>query len=163
QARKERDLAMAEKQRADMESATAKAISEFLQRGLFEQASGAQPGGNSSLTLRAALDRAVTQFEHKYDKEPLVEAGLREYIAKAYRTLGTFAESQQQLERAVALRRQVQGEEHRDTLQAMSDLGVVLLSQNKNAEAEPLLTKVRNVRVRTLGVDNTQSAESAVF
>src|SRR5262249_49521183 len=51
QARQERDAAMAQKQRADMESATAKAISDFLQRGLFEQASGAQPGGNSNTTI----------------------------------------------------------------------------------------------------------------
>jgi tetratricopeptide (TPR) repeat protein/predicted Ser/Thr protein kinase len=163
QARKERDIAMAQKQRADMESATAKAISDFLQRGLFEQASGAQPGGNSNVTIRAALDRAAAQIQHKYDKQPLVEAGVREYIAKAYRTLGAYPGSQQQLERALDLRRPAQGEEHPDTLQTMSTLGAVFLVQNKLAEAEPLLTKVREIRVRTLGMDNADSVESAIL
>ncbi len=167
QARTERDAAMTQKQRADMESATAKAISEFLQRGLFEQASGAQntsnPSGNSNITIRAALDRAAAQVDHKYDKQPLVEAGVREYIAKAYRTLGAFAGAQPQLERAVALRRRGQGEEHPDTLRAMSDLGAVYLLQNKIAEAEPLLVTVRAVRLRTVGEHNSDSAESAIL
>src|SRR5215471_14802776 len=167
QARTERDAAMTQKQRADMESATAKAISEFLQRGLFEQASGAQntgnPSGNSNVTIRAALDRAAAQVDHKYDKQPLVEAGVRQYIAKAYRTLGAFAGAQPQLERAVVLRRRGQGDEHPDTLRAMSDLGAIDLLQNKIAEAEPLLTTVRRVRLRTLGEDNPESADSAIF
>jgi tetratricopeptide (TPR) repeat protein len=167
QARTERDAAMAQKQRADMESATAKAISEFLQRGLFEQASGAQnagtPSGASNVTIRSALDRAAVQVDHKYDQQPLVEAGVREYIAKAYRALGAFAGAQPQLERAVALRRRKQGEEHPDTLRAKSDLGAIYLSQNKIAEAEPLITTVRKVRLRTLGEDNPDSADSAVL
>jgi tetratricopeptide (TPR) repeat protein len=163
QARTERDAAMMQKQRADMESATAKAISEFLQRGLFEQASGAQPGGNSNVTIRSALDRAAAQVDRKYDQQPLVEAGVREYIAKAYRTLGAFAGAQPQLERAVALRRRGQGEEHPDTLRAMNDLGATYLLQNKIAEAAPLLTTVRRVRLRTLGEDNPASADSAIL
>jgi tetratricopeptide (TPR) repeat protein len=163
QARTERDDALMQKQRADTESATAKAISEFLQRGLFEQASGAQSGGSSNVTIRVALDRAAAQVDHKYDNQPLVEAGVREYIATAYRTLGTFAGSQQQLERAVVLRKRVQGEEHPDTLHAITELGTVYLSQNKIADAEPLLSRAYAVRLRTLGEDNPDTADSALL
>ena len=84
QAKQERDRAVAEKQRADTESATAKAVTEFLQKNLFEQVTGGtERGAAQDLSVSGALDRTAARIDGTFAGQPLVEAGVREAVGIA--------------------------------------------------------------------------------
>src|SRR5262249_21826249 len=101
------------------ESATAAAVNGFLQNDLLVEASAnvqAQPDTkpDPNLTVRTALDRAAARIAGKFATQPLVEASIRLTIGNTYKDLGLFPEAQQQIERALELRRRVLGEKDRD-------------------------------------------------
>jgi tetratricopeptide (TPR) repeat protein len=155
-ATQERNLAVAEKQRADTEAAIAKAVNEFLQNDLLAQASAnmqARPNTkpDPDLKVRTALDRAAMRIASRFEQQPLVEASIRQTIGSTYRDLGVYPEAEQQIGRALDLRRRVLGKEHPSTLASMSGLGQVYLLEGKYAQAEPLLTNVRAYGRRVWG------------
>src|SRR5262249_46370338 len=93
--------AVTEKHRADDEAATAKAVSDFLQGDLLAQASAnTQAGPNTKphpdLKVRTALYRAAARIPGKFEKQPLVEAAIRQTIGNTYRDLGLYPEAQGQ-------------------------------------------------------------------
>jgi serine/threonine protein kinase len=144
---------------ANAESATARAVNDFLQNDLLAQASpNTQARLNTKpdpdLKVRTVLDRAAARILGKFDKQPLVEASIRETIGKAYDDLGLYVEELRQVERALELRRRVQGEHHLDTLKSMSELAGVFEAQGKNAHAESIFTDVLGVRRRVLGEEH---------
>ena len=162
QAREERDKAVTEKQRADVESATAKAVSEFLQKNLFEQVTGGgQRGASGDLSVNGALDRAAGRIAGTFDKQPLVEAGVREAIASAYTTLALYEKAGQQLERALDLRRRIQGEEDADVLRTMRLLAVSYANQRKFVESTGILGKALEVHRRRFGADHPDTLQYA--
>jgi serine/threonine protein kinase/tetratricopeptide (TPR) repeat protein len=154
---------MRERSRADNEAATARAVNEFLQNDLLAQASAsvqARPDvkPDPDLKVRTALDRAAARIAGKFDRQPLVEASIRQTIGDTYIDLGLYQEAQGQIERAVALRHRVLSDDHPDTLTSMHKLGLVHWYQGKYALAEPLLTEVLEVRRLLLGQDNPDIA-----
>jgi hypothetical protein len=75
-ATRERNRAVLEKQRADDETASAKAVNNFLQEDLLAQASSSKQARRDSppdpdLKVRTALDRAAANIAGKFDKQPL--------------------------------------------------------------------------------------------
>jgi eukaryotic-like serine/threonine-protein kinase len=158
QAKLERDKAVAEKERADTESATAKAVGEFLQKNLFEQVTGgAQRGAGPDLSISGALDRAAARIDGAFDTQPLVEAGVREAIASSYVSLSNFDKAALHAERALALRRRAQGEEDKDVLKAMRLVAAVYSNQRKFGESEKLLAKALEVHRRNFGRDHADT------
>jgi hypothetical protein len=156
QALGERNLAVAEKQRADTEAATAKAVNDFLQNDLLAQASAANQSGPNSrpdpdLKVRTALDRAAARIAGKFEAQPLVEASIRHTIAGAYADLGLIPQAQRQMERVLELQRRSLGERNPETLAAMNDLAMLYQRQGKYAESESLEAKAIETRRRMLG------------
>ncbi len=149
-------VALWQANRAQTEAATSKALNEFLQNDLLAQASANQQSGpnvrpDPDLKVRDALDRAAARITGKFDSQPAVEASIRHTIGLTYRDLGLYPQAQQQLERALTLRRRVLGAEHVDTLSTMSELALLYISQGKHALAEPLLTNVLAAQRRLRG------------
>ena len=67
--------------------------------------------------MRTALDRAAAQnIQGKFDKQPEVEAAIRDTIGQTYHDLGLYPEARKQLERALELQRRVLGAENPKTL-----------------------------------------------
>jgi tetratricopeptide (TPR) repeat protein len=162
QAKLERDKAVTEKERADTESATAKAVTEFLQKNLFEQVTGGgQPGTSPDLSVSGALDRAAARIEGTFEKQPLVEAGVREAIATAYITLSLYDKAEPQVERALVLRRRTQGEEDTELLNAMYLRAAIYANQRKFGEAESLLGRIVDVRRRKFGAEHPDTLKRA--
>ena len=164
-ATRERNRALTEKQRADDEAATAKAVNNFLQEDLLSQASASQqakPGSkpDPDLKVRTALDRAAAGIEGKFEKQPLVEASIRQTIGATYRDLGIFPEAQRQFERALNLRRTVLHDDHPDTLLSIRSLATVYHILGKYAQAEPLYAKVLEVQRRILGERHPETLQS---
>jgi eukaryotic-like serine/threonine-protein kinase len=161
----ERNRAIAEKQRADDEAAAAKAVNNFLQEDLLSQASAYNQAGPNSkpdpdLTVRTALDRAAARIEGKFEKQPLVEASIRQTIGMTYVELGVYPEAQRQLERTIELRRRVLGEGDPATLTSLRSLATVYLNQGKFSQAEPLYKKVLDVQRRILGEQHADTLQS---
>ncbi len=165
QAVQARNRLFAEKQRADTEAATAKAVNNFLQRDLLAQASAstqARPNTkpDPDLKVRTALDRAAARITGKFDKQPLVEASIRQTIGITYRDLGLFPDAQQQMEQALDLRHRILGDEHLDTLSTMSDLAELYTDQGKYAQAEQLDLKTLEIERRVLGEEHPNTLAS---
>jgi serine/threonine protein kinase/tetratricopeptide (TPR) repeat protein len=153
-----------ERDRADSEAAIARAANDFL-HDLLAQASPsvqAQPNikPDPDLRVRTALDRAAARIAGKFDRQPLVEASIRQTIGDTYVDLGLYPEAQGQIELALDLRHRVLGDAHRDTLTSMQKLAIADWYQGKYTQAEPLLTKVLEVRRRVLGEEHPDTASS---
>ncbi len=152
--------------RANRAEQEARAVNDFLRNGLLAQASAnkqARPDNkpDPDLKVRTALDRAAAGIEGKFEKQPLVEASIRQTIGETYRDLGLYPEAQRQVERALELRRQSLGDNHPDTLISMNSLASLYESQGKIALAEPLYLKVLEIRRRMLGEQNPQTLNTA--
>jgi tetratricopeptide (TPR) repeat protein/predicted Ser/Thr protein kinase len=155
-ARRAERLAVEQLDRADRESATAKAVSEFLQNDVLAQADpGAQASPDASpdpnLKVRVALDRAAARIAGKFDRQPLVEAAIRQTISDTYRDLGLFPEALHQAEQALAIRRKVLGEEARDTLTSLNQVAGLYDDQGNYQQSEALYVEVHGIAERTLG------------
>jgi eukaryotic-like serine/threonine-protein kinase len=151
-----------ERDRANREAATARAVNDFLQNDLLAQASAntqARPDNapDPDLKVRTALDRAATRIDGKFGGQPLVEAAVRQTIGMTYRDLGLWNDAQRQLERALELRRQSLGQQHPDTLATAGDLGFIYRRQGKYSAAEQLLTPAVEASRRVRGESDTET------
>lgn len=165
QAVQERNRAMAQQRRADQEAATSRAISTFLQNDLLAQAGASTQAGPGAkpdphLEVRTALDRAAARISGKFDKQPLVEASLRQTIGFTYQDLGLFPEAESQQERALAIREKILGETNPATWQSMDHLAILYRLEGKYAQAEPLRTRLLKVERRSLGEFNPDTLDA---
>src|SRR5580658_3738389 len=154
-----------EASRANAESATSRAISDFLQNDLLAQASAVNQSRPNTkpdpdLKVRTALDRAAARITGRFDRQPEVEAAIRDTIGQTYLDLGLYPEARMQLQRALELRRRMLGEKSPETLRTMSRLGYAGYLQGKYPEAEPLLSHALEVQRRVLGPDNPDTLSS---
>ncbi|HLK66813.1 MAG TPA: serine/threonine-protein kinase [Bryobacteraceae bacterium] len=161
----ERNQALAEKRRADSEAATAKAVNDFLRNDVLAQANlNNQASPNTKpdpdLTVRTALDRAAAGIGGKFEKQPLVEASIRQTIGNAYLDLGSYPKALEQLERTVEIRRRALGESDNETLMSMNNLAVLYLQQGDAPRAEPLFARILEARRRLLGEENADTLVS---
>jgi len=148
--------------RANREAAVAEAVSNFLRNDVLAQASAStQSGPNTKpdpdLKVRTALDRAATRITGKFDRQPEVEAAIRDTIGRTYIDLGLYAEAKTQLERALELHRRTLGAENQKTLATARGLGYLAIRQGKQAEAETLLTDTLAIQRRVLGPENSET------
>ena len=119
-----------ERDRANREAETARAVNDFLQNDLLAQAGAsaqARPDTkpDPDLKVRTALDRAAANIERRFESQPLVEASIRTTIGRTYDDLGLYPEAETHLQRAVELRGRVLGEQDPSHLTAVGDLASV--------------------------------------
>jgi tetratricopeptide (TPR) repeat protein len=166
QAIEARNRALTEKGRADTEAANAEAVNNFLRFDLLANAGAdtqARPdvSPDRDLKVRTALDRAAGRIQGRFNTRPLIEAAIRQTIGNAYNELGLYPEAQLHLERALAIRSRVLGEDDPSTVSVMFDLANNLYRrQAKYAEAEQLFLKVLAVQRRVLGEENSVTLET---
>jgi len=162
QAGAERDAAVVEKRRADMQAAIAAAVNRFLQEDVLAQAGArrqlrSEKKTDPDITVRTALDRAAARINEQFASQPEVEASLRTTIGGAYFDLGLDAPAQQQLERAVALDRRRFGSQNPATLDALQLLGRIYFLQQKFQPAAAAESEVLESRRRTQGPDDSRA------
>ena len=151
--------------RANREAAVAQAVNDFLQNDLLAQASASNQAGPSAkpdpdLKVRTALDRAAQRVSGKFDKQPEVEASIRDTIGQTYMDLGLYPEARAQLERAAELHRRVLGGEDPKTLKTISRLGRTAFFQGKYPEAEALDRQAIETQRRVLGPERLDTLYS---
>jgi non-specific serine/threonine protein kinase/serine/threonine-protein kinase len=157
--RDERDIAVIEHARASEEAAIARAISDFITQDILRQAGASQQASpvrkpDPDLKVRTALDRAAENIAGKFADQPRVEVALRTTIGSTYRELGEADKARAQLEIAVRRAQEALGEEHRDTLKALSALAQVYQYQGKLTQAEPLLVKAFEISTKLDGPEH---------
>ncbi|MGC1295948.1 MAG: serine/threonine-protein kinase [Alloacidobacterium sp.] len=158
-ATQERNAALTQRKRANSEAAAARAVNDFLENDLLAQASAANESGPATkpdpdLKVRTALDRAAAKITGKFDKQPEVEAAIRDTIGQTYLDLGLNPEARKQLELALALHQRVDGPDNPKTLVTARRLGVAALRQGKYAEAEALFNQNLEIRRRVIGPEH---------
>ena len=151
--------------RANREAAIAQAVNDFLQNDVLAQASAAKQSGpgtkpDPDLKVRTALDRAAHRIQGKFEKEPQVEAAIRNTVGTAYIGLGLFPEAAKQLEAALDLRQRVLGREHPETLRSMNNLGNVYWREGKYPQAEALDDQTLQIERRVLGPEHPDTLVS---
>jgi eukaryotic-like serine/threonine-protein kinase len=150
---------------AQLEAATAKAVTDFLQKDLLAQAgASAQASPDSKpdpdIKVRTALDRAAARIEDKFHQQPLVEASLRETIGDTYEDLGLYPQAQRQAESALELRRHALGDAHPDTLRSMNKLAGMYRDGALYVQAEDLFSKALDGERRVLGAEHPDTLET---
>jgi serine/threonine protein kinase len=142
--------------------AQAEAVLHFFQNKVLSAArpKGEEGGLGSDATIRAALDRAEPSIATSFANEPLVEASIRNTLGVSYWYLGDNEAALRQQERALALRRQVLGRDHLETVGAMNDVAIIYEHQARYKEAEKLHAEVVDVKRRTLGPEDPSTLKS---
>ncbi|HXJ96259.1 MAG TPA: serine/threonine-protein kinase [Terriglobia bacterium] len=151
--------------RADREVAVAQAVNDFLQNDLLAQASASTQSGPSvksdpHLEVRTALDRAAARIGGKFDRQPEVEAAVRDTMGQTYLDLGLYPEARKQTELALDLERRALGAENPKTLNTMSRLGRIAYLQGRYREAEELVSGNLASQHRVLGSEHPDTLNS---
>jgi len=154
-----------QRDRADAEAAVAQAVNDFLQNDLLAQAGASRQASPSTkpdpdLKVRTALDRAAVRIAGKFDREPEVEAAIRDTIGQTYIDLGLYQEARQQLDQALQLRRRVLGPENPKTLKTLNGLGKTVYFLGKYPEAEALFSQALEIQRRVLGPQHPDTLSS---
>ena len=142
--------------RAETATASAEAVNNFLQKDLLGQASVRNQSGPNAkpdpdLKVRTALDLAAAKIAGKFNKQPEVEAGIRDTIGQTYADLGLYPQAREQLERALDLERKFLGTEHPKTITTLNRLGTIEYLEGKFSEAEARLDQTLPLSRRVLG------------
>jgi eukaryotic-like serine/threonine-protein kinase len=140
-----------ERDRANVEAATAKETADFLV-GLFEVVDPGEARGKT-ITANEILDRASHRIETGLGHEPLVRSELQLTMSEVYKGLGLYSSSAQLAERSWADRRSALGESSPATLVSRSELGDALRLLGKLDEAEGHLRAALESQRRASGPD----------
>ncbi|MGP0064384.1 MAG: tetratricopeptide repeat protein [Isosphaeraceae bacterium] len=142
--------------------AAVQAVLEFFQTRVLAAARPKdQEGGlGKDVSLRQALDTAVSGIAKAFAGQPAVEASIRDSLGETYYYLGEPEPSLRQFERAVSLHRQAQGIDHSDTLASMDNLAHLYLDASRIAEALDLLVETLHRREARLGPDHPETITS---
>ena len=110
-------------------------VNDFLNRDLLG-AIDPYRSANPDLRVRDALDAAAGSIDRRFSESPLIEAGVRSSIGRAYQSLGLLEQAAPHLERALTLLSSELGESHAETLEAAVSLALCRLGQDEFATAE---------------------------
>jgi serine/threonine-protein kinase len=146
---------------AEHERRKAEAVVELVTRRLLAQASPELDPLGKNFTVRELLDRAAAQLGGWVDRQPDIEAKVRETIGVAYLSLGEYDRAEKHLREAVRLETQLHGPRHRETLRAVNLLASLLDRKGQGAEAEPLLRRNLDDCRRRLGPDDPITLDAA--
>jgi eukaryotic-like serine/threonine-protein kinase len=165
-ARKERDRAMAAEERAEasrqtaqVEGARSAQVAQFMKDMLQGVGPGVALGGDTKL-LRGILDQTAGRLSKELAGQAAVEADLRETLGVVYRDLGEYVSAEAMLQKSLAMRKKLHGEEHCAVASAQHNLAEVFRLQSKNDEARAGFQQALALRRKLLGNEHREVADS---
>ena len=147
-----------ERDRANQEAATARAVTESLV-AMFEVADPSKARGNV-ITARELLDQGAEKVVRELKDQPAVQAKLLDTIGQLYQSIGLYDREQPLLEEALKLRRQTLGKESLDVAASLNHLGEVARLKGDYVGSEPLFREALIMRRKLLGAESREVAES---
>ena len=94
--------------------------------------------GRDVTVLKEILNQTAQRISTELANKPGIEAYLRERIALVQQDLGDYPAAEQMQRRALALRRRLHPDGHRNVAKALHELAVTLMFQGRLPEAESL-------------------------
>jgi tetratricopeptide (TPR) repeat protein len=140
-----------EQKKADKLAHRRQKVSEFYEQYVLAAARPKGEGAGRAVTLKEALDRARGHLGQAFADQPEDEAAVCAVLGKTYFTLGEYGPAEDLLRRAVALRREVLGEGHPDTVGSWIGLTDVLMELHRSPEAMEALRRLRPIVEESLG------------
>jgi tetratricopeptide (TPR) repeat protein len=131
----QRAAAQRQTARAEAEAETAKQTTKFLV-DLFKISDPSEARG-STVTAREMLDKGAARVDVDLAQQPKIQATLMDTLGTVYMGLGLYAQARPLLDRAVATRRSLTGDEPLLLSDSLSHLGDVLTRQAQFDAAEP--------------------------
>jgi eukaryotic-like serine/threonine-protein kinase len=123
---------------------------------MFKVSDPSEARGNS-ITAREILDKSSKEIDTNLANDPELKAQMLFVMADVYFKLGLYSRAEPLLSEAIDLRRRVLGPEHRDTLRAKEEMGLLLNQQGRHSEAEKMDRESLDVARRVLGVDDRET------
>jgi tetratricopeptide (TPR) repeat protein len=150
-----RGLAELELRRAKHAAETADDLSTVLlgTLGVFDS----DFAGRHAATAGVILDRCAAEVSDKLAHNPTMRASILDKIGTAYRSAGRPERAAQHLADALATRRETLGPEHADTIRSMNSLALLMFSESRFAEAEPLCRELLDSVRSTSGEDHPKT------
>lgn len=149
---------LAERERNDaIQSAeSARAVNSFL---IDEMLAASDPGvaRGRPMTVQAVLSRAAARIDDALENQPLVEASVRETLARTYFSLGEFASAEPHARRAISLRRASKGADQEESLRVELLLAETLYRLSRYDESARVLEEVQPRTLRVLGPEHPLS------
>jgi eukaryotic-like serine/threonine-protein kinase len=121
-------IARGERDQARLAASKAEALRQFFLKILATPAPGV---AGRDVKVIDALTAAETEVTRSFVDQPELRADVHAEMAATFTRLGEYALGEQHARESLAIRRQVLGASHVDTLRAMNNLGNILLQPNR--------------------------------
>jgi serine/threonine protein kinase len=160
-------LAAAEQEKKAKETAVQRetetsAVLDFVENKIFAAArpKGQEGGLGHDVTLRQAIESAMSFVDAGFEDQPLIEARLRNALGMSFSYLGEAQRAAQQFEIARDLCTPQVGPHHPYTLLSINNLAVAYFGAGRLDEAIPLYEQTLAARRKKLGADHPDTLDS---
>ena len=151
--------AVAAEKAAGTEAAKSRQVAQFL-KDMLGAAGPSVARGRDAQMLREILDKTAERVSKDLTDQPEVEADLRIIIGNAYADLGAHDQAGAMFSEALAIRRRVLGQKHRQVAAALNDLGINLRLRGEMGGAESQAREALVMSRELLGPQNLEAARS---
>ncbi len=148
--------AIEERKIALEELAKTKVVTQFVQ-SLFFSLDPQNTSGMDTELLKTMLDQGVKRAD-ELSSEPQMEANIRTYLGKTYRSIRAYDKSQEQLERAIEL---FEGESEIRS-DALTELALVHEALGNYLQAEPMLAVLLERKTKELGENHDEVIDAKI-
>jgi serine/threonine protein kinase/tetratricopeptide (TPR) repeat protein len=156
--KQERDVANAERERAEMQQRRAEAVVSFLIDS-FKVSDPALARGRE-ITAREILDNGATKVDEELSGQPDLQATLLDTIGNVYLNLGQPAAALPLIERGLNIRRSIANGESIEVAQSLGSLNRVAEALGDLDRAESLARQGLDINMRLTGPDSLETAGS---
>jgi tetratricopeptide (TPR) repeat protein len=144
---------------ARTQAARSEQVAAFLEDMLAAAGPSVARGRDATL-LKEILDQTAERVGRDLKDQPDVEAELQQTIGKVYQQLGEYEKAEALHRQALALQKQVLGDEHPTVADTLDDLAQSLWKLRRLDEAETLEREALAMRRRLLGNNHPDVAAS---
>ena len=148
--------AIAERKMALENLAKTQIVNQFVQ-SLFFSLDPQNTSGMDTELLKTMLDQGVKRAD-ELSSEPQMEANIRSYLGKTYRSIRAYDQAQEQLERAIEL---FEGESETKS-EAQTELALVHEALGNYLQAEPMLAVLLERKTKELGENHDEVIDAKI-
>jgi hypothetical protein len=150
------------KEAAQKREAETQAVLDFVESKVFAVArpEGQAGGLGRNVTLRRAIEAAMSFLERSFRDQPLIEARLRMTLGTSLQYLGEPKAAVKQYQAALTIYTKHLGPDHSDTLRSMNGLASGYSALGRRADALKLYEETLALQKMKLGPDHPDTLES---
>ncbi len=147
-----------ERDRANLEAATSKQVSDFLV-DLFHVADPNEARGNS-ITAREILDKGADKIERELKDQPAVQARLMAAMGQVYVGLGLYDRGEALLHATQGINERTYGPNSLEVAETYAQLASVLADKGRFHDAGVAVARATSIQERSLPPDDVRLARS---